>query len=53
MLVSVVGVDFQLMSVVGIVAVVGMVFILVGDVVPVVTLAGCVVGLALKGLRHC
>ena len=48
MLVSVVGVDFQLMSVVCIVAVDGVVFILVGGVVLVVASAGCVVGVALS-----
>ena len=48
MLVSVVGVDFQLMSVVCIVAVVGVVFILVGGVVPAVASAGCIVGVALS-----
>ena len=50
MLVSVVGVDFQLMSVVCIVAVDGVVFILIctGGVVPVVASAGCIVGVALS-----
>ena len=48
MLVSLVCVDFQLMSVVCIVAVVGMVFILVGGMVPVVASAGCIVGVALS-----
>ena len=50
MLVSVVGVDFQLISVVCIVAVDGVVFILIyiGGVVPVVASAGCIVGVTLS-----
>ena len=50
MLVSVVSVDFQLMSVVCIVAVDGVVFIIIyiSGLVPVVASAGCIVGVALS-----